>query len=166
MAKESWNLSVGLNHVGAYQVSGRPFATASVVVPASGSGADGDEGISAATMAIRFPAVTKWFEIRVSGSGHEQTERSIRVGFSAMGLSDPVVSSGVVARGGNYFHLPYDASGSYSPTRFDLKVTELHLMSNHNVPAKVDIIAGLTSIAVGRCEGAYGPSWSGSSGVG
>jgi len=26
----SWNLEAGLNHVGAYQVSGRPFASGSI----------------------------------------------------------------------------------------------------------------------------------------
>lgn len=165
MGANSWNLSPGLQNVGSYQVSGAPYATASVVVPASASLSGDDEGSAAATIAIRFPFVTKWFEIRVSGSGHEHTERSVRVGFSAEGLSDPIVSSGAKTRGGNYFHLPYDASGSYSPTRYDLKVTELHLMSNHNVAAKVDIVAGLTNIAVGRCEGTSGPNWSGSAGV-
>jgi hypothetical protein len=38
-------------------------------------------------------------------------------------------------------------------------------MSNHNVGAKVDIVAGLTNIAVGRTEGSTGPNWSGSVGV-
>tara|TARA_R100000329_G_C7547943_1_gene193571 strand:+ start:264 stop:776 length:513 start_codon:yes stop_codon:yes gene_type:complete len=165
MGANSWNISPGLQNVGSYQVSGAPYATASVVIPASASLSGDDEGSAASTMCIRFPYVTKWFEIRVSGSGHEQNERSIRVGFSAEGLSDPIVNSGVKIRGGNYFNLPYDRSGSYSPVRYDLKVSELHLMSNHNVAAKVDIVAGLTNIAVGRTEGADGPNWSGSVGV-
>ena len=165
MGANSWNLSPGLQNVGSYQVSGAPYVTASVVVPASSSLDGDDEGSAAATMCVRFPYVTQWFEVRVSGSGHEQTERAIRVGFSAEGLSDPIVSSGVKTRGGNYFHLPYDVTGSYSPTRYELKVTEVHLMSNHNVTAKVDIVAGLTNIAVGRAEGSAGPNWSGSSGV-
>jgi hypothetical protein len=38
-------------------------------------------------------------------------------------------------------------------------------MSNHNVAAKVDIVAGLTNIAVGRAGGSAGANWSGSSGV-
>ena len=165
MGANSWNISPGLQNVGSYQVSGAPYCTASVVVPKSASLSGDDEGSAAATMVVRFPYVTKWFEIRVSGSGHEQTERSVRVGFSAEGLSDPIVNSGVKIRGGNYFHLPYDASGSYSPTRYELKVTELHLMGNGNVPAKVDIVAGLTNISVGRAEGADGPNWSGSVGI-
>jgi len=166
MGANSWKVTPGLHNVGSYQVSGAPYCTASVVVPKSASLSGDDEGSAAATMVVRFPYVTKWFEIRVSGSGHEHTERAIRVGFSAEGLSDPIVASGAKTRGGNYFHLSYDRSASYSPVRYDLKVTELHLMSNHNVAAKVDIVAGLTNIAVGRCEGTSGPSWSGSSGVG
>ena len=38
-------------------------------------------------------------------------------------------------------------------------------MSNHNVAAKVDIVAGLTNISVGRTAGDDGPNWSGSVGV-
>jgi|TARA_R100000152_G_C6774671_1_gene202591 hypothetical protein len=164
MGAKSWNISPGLQNVGSFQVSGAPYATASVVVPASASLSGDDEGSAAATMCIRFPYVTKWFEIRVSGA-LEPEARAIRVGFSAEGLSDPIVNSGVKIRGGNYFTIPVDHSASHVAHHYELKVSELHLMSNHTTAFKADIVAGLTNIAVGRTEGSTGPNWSGSVGV-
>jgi len=166
MGAKSWNISPGLQNVGSYQVSGAPYCTASVVVPLSASLSGDDEGSAAATMCIRFPYVTKWFQIFVSGSGSPDIDenKGIRIGFSAEGLSDPIVNSGVKIIGGNYWTLPMNPSGS--AYKYDLKVSEIHLMSDGTTHAmKVDILAGLTNISVGRAEGSDGPNWSGSVGV-
>jgi len=37
MPGDSWNLAPGLNNVGSFQVSGRPFVSGSCLAPASGS---------------------------------------------------------------------------------------------------------------------------------
>ncbi len=60
----------GLNHVGSFQVSGIPYATASVTIPASGS----------APLKISFPSVTK--EIAIKNAGANQ----INIAFSLNGL--------------------------------------------------------------------------------
>ena len=53
MPADSWKLRPGLQNVGSFQVSGRPYASGSCLAPASGS----------ASLVIRFPHVTKWVQI-------------------------------------------------------------------------------------------------------
>ena len=66
MGANSWNTGVGVNHVGAYQVSGRPFATGS---------------INASTaVKVEFPKVTRWIYV----VNHENAH--CRIGFSQAGV--------------------------------------------------------------------------------
>jgi len=65
--KKSWRTEVGLNHVPAYQVSGRPFAT---------GGLDARETIS-----VDFPYLTRWIYIHNSGAD------DLKVGYSLAGVS-------------------------------------------------------------------------------
>ena len=158
MPANSWILAPGLNNVGSYQVSGQPFASGSCLAPASGS----------ATLVVRFPSVTKWFQIEPI-----QTEGStaLRVAFSENGLH---------GKGGYNFRV--HASSSFRGP-LDLKVTELWFMSEDATTFTFDIVAGLTNIAKGSAstqtsasingewvvDGAVeagGPNWSGSIGVG
>ena len=73
MPADSWKLAPGLNHVGAYQVSGKPYTSGSCLAPASG----------AASLVVRFPCVTKWFQIEPFQS---EGNTELRVAFSENGL--------------------------------------------------------------------------------
>ena len=133
---KSYRANVGLNHTPAYQVSGRPFAKA---------GTDAQNAVK-----VDFPYVTRWVQV-TNTSGHE-----VRVGFSEIGVS-----------GSNYFRLQGSGStrGYSSTERLELKITQLWLYS----PTKstsIDVTAGLTTVPVSRASSSFGPSFSGSSGVG
>ena len=133
---KSYRAQVGLNHTPAYQVSGRPFASANN---------DAQNAVS-----VEFPFVTRWVQV-TNTSGHE-----VRVGFSEIGVS-----------GSNYFRLQASGSvrGHSSTERLELKITQLWLYS----PTKstsIDVTAGLTTVPVSRASSSFGPSFSGSSGVG
>ena len=134
----SWELSPGVNNVGSYQVSGKPYASGSCLAPAAGS----------ATLKIEFPAVTKWIQI----VPHSTDLGDLKVGFSKVGTL-----------GTNFFTVNVSSS---TATRLDLKVSELHFVSSDATTFKFDIIAGLTNIRPISVETSTGPSWSGSSGVG
>jgi hypothetical protein len=107
----------GLGHVGSYQVSGVPYATSSLVAPAT----------SSAPLQVTFPAVTKFIVVK----NINPTTGTLRIGFSANG----------VASGSNYFLL--DKGESFSG---ELKVTSLFLLSNNGTPISASVIAGLTTI--------------------
>ena len=158
MPANSWNLPPGLNNVGSYQVSGRPYTTGSCLAPTSGSN----------SLVIRFPTVTKWLHIAPhSGSG-----LSMRVAFSENGLH---------GKGGSNFRI-HPSSSFCRP--LDMKVSELWFMSEDNATAVTfDLVAGLTNIPKertstetsasaaglwapdGSTTEAGGPNWSGSLGV-
>ena len=67
MSAISWKTGVGVNHVGAYQVSGRPFASGSV-------------NASTATK-VEFPKVTRWLYVTNDGV------TPCRIGFSESGVN-------------------------------------------------------------------------------
>lgn len=63
---KSWQAEVGINHVPAYQVSGRPYAKG---------------GINAGSAtSVTFPYVTRWFQVI------NKTSAPLRVGFSELGV--------------------------------------------------------------------------------
>ena len=66
MSAISWKTGVGVNHVGAYPVSGRPFATGSI---------DASTAVK-----VEFPKVTRWIYV----VNHENTH--CRIGFSQLGV--------------------------------------------------------------------------------
>ena len=134
--------TVGLNNVGSYQVSGAPFATGSLTVPASGS----------TPLKIEFPYVTQWVSIVNVNAKH------IRVGFSANGVKNG---------GYNYFLIHEDNHPTWN--MYNLKLTELYLLSDTGQAVQnVSIAAGLTNIPTARVDniGPSGSNWSGSIGVG
>jgi len=163
MPSDSWKLAPGINHVGAYQVSGRPFVSGSCIAPASGSG-----------MVVRFPTLTKWFQIQPLSSS-AGADRSLRVAFSEQGLlgKGAVDANGVMKFRGYNFRL-HQSSSFVRP--MDLKVSELWFMSEDSAVLYFDVVAGLTNIPAGRAQTddrtingsveAGGASWSGSIGVG
>lgn len=136
--KKSWMADVGINHVPAYQASGRPFATGSL-----DCANDGGSG-----HAVYFPYVTRWVQII-----NNDTSNAVKVGFSKRGLDSEK----------NYFTVGKGAAAQPTASeRLELKVSELHITGSTNV----DIIAGLTTIPSERTQTTTGPSWSGSAGVG
>jgi|DEB0MinimDraft_6_1074348.scaffolds.fasta_scaffold24818_3 hypothetical protein len=140
MSGISWKTDVGVNHVGAYQVSGRPYATGSITV----------SGSTVAT--ISFPQVTRWFQI----IPHKETgaKEDLKVAFSENGLS-----------GTEHFKLHAYTTHTYHPV-YELKVSELYIKSDGGTQIEFDVIAGLTNISTDKLNTSSGTNWSGSSGVG
>ena len=134
--------TVGLNNVGSFQVSGAPFATGSLTVPASGS----------TPLKIEFPYVTQWVSVTNTNSKH------VRLGFSENGVKN----------GGNNYVLIHEDNHPAEHTYY-LKLTELYLLSDTaQSVANFSVIAGLTNIPVERINNISpsGSNWSGSVGVG
>ena len=166
MAHNPWNIPPGLNNVGSFQVSGRPFASGSIVAHASGT----------AAVVVRFPTVTKWVMI---GPHHiAGAHNSLRVAFSENGLHGKGKGADQTAGG---YNCNVHRSGSFSYQQLDLKVSELWFMSNGSSTVTFDVLAGLTHIPAastttidravtgqytGTVTEAAGPNWSGSAGVG
>jgi len=128
----------GFNHVGSYQVSCRPFATASVEVPASG-------GIGTA-LAIEFPGVTKFVIVR-----NEETDAiadsKIRLAFASGGMGD------------TFNYITINPSSSFSA---DYRINKLYVMSDTSTQPKVSVIAGITTIKPARVPSG---SWENTVGV-
>ena len=160
MPANSWKLAPGLNNVGSFQVSGRPFASGSCVAPASGS-----------SLVVRFPSVTKWFQIEpLSGSG----SRTLRV-ERIQGQSTKGYGKGGAGGTEDGYNFRLNASSSFCRP-LDMKVSEVWLMSEDSATYTVDVLAGLTNVQIGSlytgdrtingAVEAAGPNWSGSIGVG
>lgn len=122
----------GLGNAASFQSSGIPW-TSSSVAPASGS----------STEVFSFPQVTKFIVVK----NVNDTDVLLRVGFSENG----------VVNSGNYFLLSRGESFAG-----DLKVTELHFMSDTASPVSFSVVAGLTNIERRELVN----NWSGSAGVG
>ena len=108
--------SVGLHNVGSYQVSGQPYLSSSITVPAN----------SAEPLEIQFDQVTKFVIIR----NETDSAGEIRVGFSSNGV-----------KGQNFVRLAVSESLSA-----DYKVTSVFLRSNTTAQQSASIVAGLTNI--------------------
>ncbi len=144
----SWNMIPGINHVGAYQVSGAPFAEANI-------------DASSNTQAVEFPYVTQWIELY-----NYDDDNDCKVGFSAYGVAGTAYNNkstdNIAHTGKNYFSVP--ASGSDGPgvARIQVKVSHLYLAGSDDM----HVVAGLTNILPRSASGSFGHSWSGSLGVG
>ena len=133
----SWKAEVGINHTPAYQVSGRPFASASVIYDTT-------------ARVVKFPYVTRWVQVV------NKTNVPLRMGFSSLGVT-----------GTNYnYYLTVDASGSngYGKSEaYEMKVSELWIYGGSQ--GTCDVVAGLTTIPCRRTSGSLGLNFSGSTGV-
>lgn len=107
----------GIGNAASYQVSGIPWVSSSLAVPASGS----------TVLEISFPQVSKSIIVKNVSTGSVQ----MRVGFSENGVKNT----------NNFFIL----SGGESFAA-DLKVTKVYLMSNNSTALTASVIAGLTNI--------------------
>ena len=134
----NFKYTAGLNNVGSYQVSGIPFASASIDCRTP--------------LKIEFPYVSRW--ILVKNNSHIDSD-DLRVGFSENGVN-----------GTNFFTLHDTTNNSQDRAsiidRLELKVTEIWLSGSRNV----EVIAGLTNIPVERVNNISpsGSNWSGSYG--
>jgi hypothetical protein len=150
-------MNVGINHVPAYQASGRPFASGSILS-------------SSSAHKVEFPYVTRWVHI-VNRGGSD-----IKVGFSEAGVradADWTATRSMEA-GTYFFTLPTSGSTVNLPSRavnsirMETKVSQIWLSASVETDSlyKVDVIAGLTTIPIQRTSGSKGPNFSGSVGVG
>jgi len=106
MGANSWRTGVGVNHVGAYQVSGRPFATGSV-------------DCSAATK-IEFPKVTRWIYV----INNDNSSTDCRIGFSQLGVESST----------NFFSLGQPPSNGVNDSiRLELKVSEIFVSGSDDI---------------------------------
>ena len=143
----------GLSSVGAYQVSGVPYLSASsAAIPAS----------SGTPYKVEFPYITQWIIVE-----NTKTDANLRVAFSSLGAQGTSTVNGVATK--NYIVLP---SGSVDPEagarariRLDVRVKELYLLGDGTTAATAQIAAGLTTVPVEELTGTYN-NWTGSSGVG
>tara|TARA_R110002020_G_scaffold236064_1_gene448349 strand:- start:319 stop:747 length:429 start_codon:yes stop_codon:yes gene_type:complete len=142
MPANSWMIPPGLNSVGAYQVSGRPYATASI---------DANHGLRPGGFEIVFPYVARWFKVI-----NKDASNDCKVAFSLSGMTGS----------NNYFTVAkgdVDANGAIGDSGFvELKVTSIWVSGSTNV----DVVAGLTSIMPDSTRTSAGSNWSGSTGVG
>jgi hypothetical protein len=152
----TWNYRAGLQNVGSYQVSGRPYATGSI--DALSPGVAGK-----IPYVVQFPKVTRWVVI----SNADETN-TVRVGFSADGISG---STAGATHGGPYPNYFLRVPPGTMTQPLELKVTELWLSGSNDV----DVMAGLTFIDVnainntavspGTGNETDGTNWTGSVGV-
>lgn len=104
MSIGSFKHETGLNHVGAYQVSGTPFASGSIN--------------ASSAVKVSFPYVTRWVQII-----NNDTTNTVKVGFSENGVE-----------GDNYFTIGKGSTNlPTSSERLELKVTELWLYGANGV---------------------------------
>jgi len=108
----------GIENAASYQVSGIPWVSSSLAVPASGS----------TPLQISFPLVTKSIIVKNVSTG---SSVQMRVGFSENGVKNS----------NNFFIL----SGGESFAA-DLKVTRVYLMGNNGTALTASVVAGLTNI--------------------
>jgi len=145
--------TVGLNHVGSYQVSGAPFATGSIDITAAGS----------AGVQIQFPYVTSWIQI-IQMNTLDLTQRNtplfVAMNQNALGTN-------------NSFRVQLYEGGQGSPMSDILhwKITELWLSGSGETGQQqitAYVVAGLTNIPTKHITviSPSGSNWSGSVGVG
>jgi len=150
----------GLNSVGAYQISGIPYATSSIKAPPPDP--------AGTTLEIAFPRITKWVTIENTGVSGSLASGigggGVRVGFSDNGVRSNL--------GQNYYFVvppvvgsPSGSVSANSRITLDIRVQSIFLMSNDdNQWGRCQVVAGLTTIPTASIPGFT--NWTGSSGVG
>ena len=141
----------GIGNSAAYQVSGIPYATASITVTALGH-ANGP-------MPVEFSHVTKFVTIVNTNTG---ANVPLRFGFSSLGVTGSALTSGgaPAVPGGSDHYFLLDNGESYTG---EFRVSKLFLLSDTDgTTTKASIVAGLTSVPATDLP----HNWSGSAGVG
>tara|TARA_R100001015_G_C4624756_1_gene183010 strand:- start:107 stop:583 length:477 start_codon:yes stop_codon:yes gene_type:complete len=142
--------SPGVSAVGQYQLSGIPFASASILV---------NEGGESPTE-VNFPYVTKFITVQNLATG---SNKPLRLGFSELGTTGSAVNDGF----DNFFVL--DNGESLSA---EIRVSSIYLLgaerplfAGHDCirnQTTASVIAGMTGIPAAKLQ----TNWSGTSGVG
>ena len=135
----------GPNHVPAYQLSGIPYVTSSVVteVPAAAN--------TKAPIEVTFPLVTKFFKIRNTGAN------DLRVAFTlsgsyAPGETDMGNKTVPAYHSRNYFIIPSGSVGNTgtnsggSTQTFDIRCKKLFFLADNTGTTGFSLCAGLTTI--------------------
>ncbi len=136
---DAFQYKMGLNHVGAYAVSGIPWVSGGISVPIS----------SSTPLEISFPFVTKRVVVHVTNA------YTCRVGFSANG----------VKLSNNYFIADGDvANNGADPYDMNVKCTKIYLLSNDGNTPVVSVAAELTGIP--SKEYPLATAYSGAAGIG
>ncbi len=135
----------GIGSTGAYQVSGVPYATASIEVPE----------LSNAPFPVEFQTVTKFVTIVNTKTG---TNVPLRFGFSSLGVTGS--ATGAPAGGSDHYFV-LDNGESYTG---EWRVSKVFLLGDEKsgTAAQASIVAGLTTIPASDLSN----NWSGSAGVG
>jgi hypothetical protein len=138
----------GLGNSAAYQASGVPYATASILTPI----------LSEAPYEHSFPNVTKFVTITNTTTG---ANIPLRFGFSALGVTGSSQGGGSPPPAGASDHyITLDNGESYTG---EFRVSRLYFLSDQKASAPtLSVIAGLTSIPANDLSN----NWSGSAGVG
>mgnify|MGYP003347425360 CR=1 FL=1 len=135
-----YTYSPGLGNVGAYQVSGIPYAISS-------------SAVTTTVTQVTFPYVTNWVYIV------QHTNDDLRIGFSQNGVN-----------GTNFFLLPGVGTNGQSTTgQLPVKVSSLFFRCDNTAKTiPFYVVAGLTGINTYELasSGPSGANWSGSAGVG
>lgn len=134
-------LKAGLHNVGSFQVSGIPYVTGTLSVPANTS----------APLEIVFPSVTQKIVIHNNYS----SDKPIRLGFSANGV-----------KGTNYWLIEAHQTNGKSNDRIEMRVKtdRIFLLSDDaSVVTSIYVAAELTGIQLGYNLAAQ---YSGSNGIG
>ncbi len=123
--------SVGLNHVGAYQVSGRPFFETQAIPATTGD-----------SIRIQFPSVTKRIVIKTDSAA------SVRIHFVPWTPGDaafPEYTEGA-STNDNYF-----LADRNMPIEFEIKCKEVFISANFNGTGEIaTVFAELTNIPANR----------------
>ncbi len=123
MSNQDFQYKVGLGNVGSYQVSGKPWVTASIILPALGG----------QPLTASFPNVTKFIVVK-----NPHVETTCRVGFSLLGVT-----------GSNYFTLA--PSESFSADLRVAKIW--FISDSSAATGSISVVAGLTGIDAGYLVG-------------
>lgn len=132
----------GLNNVGNYQISGIPYVTGALTIPANTS----------APLEVIFPSVTQ----RIHVHNNFGSDKPIRVGFSANGV-----------KGTNYWLIEAHQANGKSNDRIEMRVKtdRIFLISDDStaLTSSTYVLAELTGIQLNFDLGA---AYSGSTGIG
>ena len=129
----------GLGNVGSYQVSSRPYLTASLTIPSS----------SATPYEVSFESVSRFVIITNTLAG-STTNVPLRFGFSANGVKGTENNNYGILNPGESFEAEF-------------KVTKIYLLSDSSTTqCSASVIAGLTGVDSEHLS----TNWSGSTGVG
>lgn len=132
----------GLHSVGNYQVSGIPYVTGTLNIPANTS----------APLEIIFPSVTQKIQIH----NNHASDKPIRAGFSANGV-----------KGSNYWLIEAHQTNGKSNDRLEMRVKtdRIYLISDDNtaLTGSIYILAELTGITL---DYNFASRLSGSAGIG